>query len=112
MEVAEVLVTGSPTPPLARKQAMVTLEAAMLRPAASFKDPREVVAGPWTSEQKYQVLRQWKYDIGQLHLATDENMGPAAATAAGETVSLSDIHAAMETLGYKPEADSTPTKGA
>ncbi|MEO8445645.1 MAG: hypothetical protein ABI567_11630 [Gammaproteobacteria bacterium] len=89
---------------------MTTHEAAMLSPSAAFQHPAEVVrqAG-WSAEQKLRVLRQWKYDLGQLQVATEENMPPAIPVM---DVSIRDIHAAMTALGYAPDTDPAPTKGA
>lgn len=89
---------------------MTNLENAMLKPAAYFSKPDQVLTQPWSPEDKFRVLRQWKYDIGQLHVATEENMGPPRP--APEPVSIAEIHAAMEALGYNPEANPAPTKGA
>jgi len=89
---------------------MVQLDAAMLKPSESFKAPREVLAESWPPEDKYRVLRQWQYDIGQLHLATEENMAPPKSTP--DPVTLADIHAAMTELGYKPDSEPSQSKGA
>ena len=82
----------------------------MLKPAECYQTPRQVLAEPWSLEDKFRVLRQWKYDIGQLHLATEENMGPAKP--APDPVSLAQIHSAMHDLGYAPDAYPAPNKGA
>lgn len=89
---------------------MTSFESAMLKPGHHFRTPRDVLAEPWTTDEKFQVLRQWKYDIGQLHVATEENMAPPRPVP--DPVSLEQIHQAMEELGLDPEADPVPTKGA
>ncbi len=89
---------------------MTPFESAMLKPAACYQSPRQVLLEPWSPQDKFRVLRQWQYDIGQLHLATEENMAPAAT--APDPVSLEQIHAVMTELGYDPDAESAPTKGA
>mgnify|MGYP001428858037 CR=1 FL=1 len=93
---------------------MTSLATAMSKPAECFRDPQEVLAEAWTPDEKFQVLRQWKYDIGQLHLATEENMQPADSPLERrqEPVSLKQIHAAMTALGYDPASDPVPSKGA
>lgn len=90
---------------------MTRLESAMLKPAEIFRMPDQVLAEPWNAEDKFRVLRQWKYDIGQLQVATEENMAPTVATRP-EAVSIEQIHAAMTKLGYDPESESSPSKGA
>lgn len=89
---------------------MTRLESAMLKPSECYRTPSQVLAEPWSPEDKFRVLRQWKYDIGQLHVATEENMGPA--TPGPDPVSLAQIHAAMTELGYDPDMLAGPTKGA
>jgi hypothetical protein len=89
---------------------MVPFEKAMLSPAECFAQPADVLRESWTREQKYQVLRQWKYDIGQLHVATEENMQPDRPRS--DPVSVGQVHDAMEALGYAPDTDPVPSKGA
>ena len=89
---------------------MPSFESAMLKPGHYFRLPRDVLAEPWTDDQKFRVLRQWKYDIGQLHVATEENMAPARTTP--DPVSLEQIHEVIEELGLNPDGDPVPTKGA
>ncbi len=89
---------------------MTRFESAMLKPAELYQSPQQVLAEPWSPEDKFRVLRQWKYDIGQLHVATEENMAPAKP--GPDPVSLEQIHTAMTQLGYDPDADRAPTKGA
>jgi hypothetical protein len=89
---------------------MVTFEDAMLEPDRWFQHPNEILAEAWSAEDKYRVLRQWKYDIGQLHVATEENMQPDKPRA--DPVTLKQVHEAMEALGYAPDADAGPSKGA
>jgi len=88
---------------------MTRLESAMLKPAECYQSPSQVLEEPWSPEDKFKVLRQWKYDIGQLHVATEENMGPASPRP--DPVSLEQIHAAMTAMGYDPETGAAPTKG-
>lgn len=89
---------------------MTRFESAMLKPAEIYTSPRQVLAEPWSPDEKFRVLRQWKYDIGQLHVATEENMGPAKPTP--DPVSLAQIHTAMTELGYDPATEPAPTKGS
>lgn len=49
---------------------MTRFESAMLKPAELYQSPQQVLAEPWSPEDAFRVLRQWKYDIGQLHVAT------------------------------------------
>lgn len=84
--------------------------AAMQDPAREFAHPADVVARrDWSVHDRYAVLRQWKYDLGQLHVATEENM---PATGPVTPVTIGDIHAAMEALGMPTDADPVDSKGA
>ena len=69
---------------------MTRFESAMLKPTDCYQSPRQVLLEPWSANDKFRVLRQWKYDIGQLHVATEENM--AAARPVPDPVSLEQIH--------------------
>lgn len=94
---------------------MTSLEKAMLNPGRCFSHPREVLVQSWNAEDKYRVLRQWKYDVGQLQVATEENMPPpegGSNVASPKPASLKDINAAMEELGFSATADPVPNKGA
>jgi hypothetical protein len=90
---------------------MTLFETAMLKPSDCFRQPRDVLAEPWTRNRKFQVLRQWEYDLGQLDVATDENMPPPPPSLAHREVSLGAIHDAMAELGYAPESTPAPSKG-
>ncbi|MEO7386619.1 MAG: hypothetical protein ABIX37_06770 [Gammaproteobacteria bacterium] len=86
------------------------LEAAMKDPGREFNRPADVAARhDWSVEERHAILRQWKYDLGQLHLATEENMPPSGKDA---TVTIGNIHEAMESLGVPTDSDSGPSKGA
>lgn len=88
---------------------MPDFNAAMLNPGAHFKTPADVlVENRWSQEQKYRVLRQWKYDLGQLQVATEENM-PGLPN---PPVNMAAVNAALETLGYQPDFDPEVTKGS
>ena len=89
---------------------MSRFESAMLNPGKFYQSPGQILAEPWSPEDKFRVLRQWKYDIGQLHVATEENMAPPNPRA--DPVSLAEIHSAMAELGFDPDAEPAPTKGA
>lgn len=90
----------------------VDMDAAMLDPGGHFKTPEDVLLEKgWTPEQKFKVLRQWKYDLGQLDVATEENMS-SGGPQRRQTVNMAAINAALETLGYTPDGDPLPTKGA
>lgn len=95
---------------------MITVAEAMLNPAACFREPRQVLDQRWTDDDKYKVLRQWKYDLGQLQVATEENMPPPpGADDRGKQpppATIKQIHAAMAAMGYPMNADPVPTKGA
>jgi hypothetical protein len=86
------------------------LAAAMQDPGREFRRPDDVVARTdWSIADRFAVLRQWKYDLGQLQVATEENMPPGGP---GSPVTIADVHAAMEALGMPPGAEPAPTKGA
>lgn len=93
------------------------LAAALKDPARQFRCPADVaVRDDWTVEQRHAVLRQWKYDIGQHDVATEENMLPGdqqlPAAVERRRITIGDVHKAIESLGISPNADSVPTKGA
>jgi len=98
-------------------QTSLELEAALQDPAREFKSPAEVATRlDWSVEERCSVLQQWKYDIGQLHVAAEENM-PASDeqepfTGSPERVTIGDVHKAIESLGMPTHSDSGPTKGA
>lgn len=86
------------------------LAAAMQDPAREFVHPNDIVARhDWSVVDRYAVLRQWKYDLGQLNLATEENMPPTGPVS---PVTIADIHAAMASLGMPLDADPVANKGA
>jgi hypothetical protein len=93
------------------------LEAALQDPAREFSCPADVAARrDWTIEERYAVLSQWKYDIGQVDLATEENMPPSDEhmrfSDSQDQVTIADIHKAIESLGMPTDTISGPTKGA
>ncbi|MEO8125816.1 MAG: hypothetical protein ABI822_01930 [Bryobacteraceae bacterium] len=86
----------------------MTFESAMVTPSKAFSQPAQVLLQKgWTQEQKFRALRQWKYDLAQLQVATEEHMPPVGPTT---DVSIAQVHQAMESLGYAPDSDPVPSK--
>ena len=57
--------------------------SAMTAPGRSFGSPEALeAAGGFSAAQKHAILRQWKDQLEQLLIATDENM-PGPETASG-----------------------------
>lgn len=80
------------------------LEAALQSPGREFSHPAEVAARRnWTVEERLAVLRQWRYDIGQADVATEENIPPGDKqlrfSRARSQVTIADVHKAIESLG-------------
>ncbi|MDZ7644496.1 MAG: hypothetical protein U5K76_09960 [Woeseiaceae bacterium] len=51
------------------------IETILKDPAAAFSDPCEVLCQVRLSrDDKAQVLRQWRYDLVQLQVASEENL--------------------------------------
>jgi hypothetical protein len=58
--------------------------SAMMKPGRSFDSPEALEASAdLTAEQKLAVLRQWKDQLQQLMVATEENM-PGPETSSGD----------------------------
>jgi hypothetical protein len=73
------------------------------RPASYFNRPMDLVASMQLQRSaKLIALREWEFEIRQLDVATEENMGAAATT------TLQEVHEAMRALGHKPESDAAP----
>lgn len=63
--------------------ATLDIDAAMKNPGRTFGTPEAVEAAPGlTHEQKHAVLLQWKDQLQQLMVATEENM-PGPETSSG-----------------------------
>jgi len=58
---------------------MTTPQSALLSRSAAFRHSAEVLQpGGWSPEQKLRVLRQLKYDLGQLQVAMDTDPAPTS----------------------------------
>lgn len=54
---------------------MGELEEILHDPSARFSDPCEVLCqGRLTRDDKVRVLQQWRYDLVQLQVASEENL--------------------------------------
>lgn len=54
---------------------MKDLKEILKDPSAAFTDPCEVlVQSRLDSDDKARILRQWRYDLVQLQVASDENL--------------------------------------
>ena len=85
---------------------MFSFEKALQDPGLAYKTPAEILQSTDLSrEQKIKLLRQWEYDVREIHVAQEENMtGP-------EPVTLAAIHKALGSLGVFPDTErSAPTK--
>jgi hypothetical protein len=66
---------------------MNNLEKILSDPAAAFAEPTDVLAQHSLSlDEKARVLRQWRYDLVQLQVASGENLTGDASHAAGITM--------------------------
>lgn len=82
---------------------MLDLDTALASPASVFATPDDlVVEAALTREQKIQALRQWHYDLRELQVATEENMG--GEDDAGAT--LKTVEAALRRLDAETDGDA------
>ena len=73
------------------------------RPASYFASPMELAKSTrLQTSAKLAALKEWEFDVRQLEVATEENMGAAQRT------TLQEVHEAMRALGHEPETDPTP----
>lgn len=76
-------------------------------PSCIFANPNEVLAHKhFSREEKIQILRSWEYDMRELEVAEEENMG------GGEPDILDEIHAALLSLNAQDDEGHPPTKQA
>lgn len=82
-------------------------EKALLNPSAVFDSPQAVLQeGSLEKPDKIEILRRWEYDVREMQVAEEENMGGSKA---GQL--LQEILAAQKQLGYeRRDEDSPPTK--
>lgn len=82
------------------------LDQAMLNPAATFRNPEEVLSRAELSrEQKIEILRRWEHDARLLEVAEEENMQGS------EPNLLRSIRQALHKLDYWPDTErSGPSK--
>jgi hypothetical protein len=50
-------------------------------PARTFEDPESVIESDLTLEQKLDVLQRWEFDLRELAVAEEENMGGGETSA-------------------------------
>ena len=88
---------------------MLDLDRAIASPMDVFTHPDQVVREPaMTRDQRILALRQWRHDLRELQVATDENMGDEDV--AGEDFEALD--AALLQLGADPDSGSPTRSGA
>ncbi|NIR47719.1 hypothetical protein GWO43_04605 [candidate division KSB1 bacterium] len=82
-------------------------EKALLSPASVFDSPEAVLQEERLDKaDKIEILRRWEYDVRELQVAEEENMG---GTKTGQL--LKEILDAQKQLGYEGTGeDSPPTK--
>lgn len=84
---------------------MEEFDIALHDPSCVFAHPKEVLAHEdFSREQKIQILRSWEYDMRELEVAEEENMG------GGEPDILDEIHAALLALNAQDDEGHPPTK--
>jgi hypothetical protein len=81
-------------------------QRAIADPAAVFDDPEQVLGAQLTREQKLAILRRWEYDMRELSVAEDENMGGGESSAM-----LPRVRAALRTLQRPGESSNTNPSG-
>jgi len=82
---------------------MLDLDTALASPASVFATPDDlVVEAALTRDQKIQALRQWHYDLRELQVATEENMG--GGDEAG--VTLEAVEDALRRLDAETDGDA------
>lgn len=79
-------------------------------PGSVFQSPEEVLKRrDLNREQKIKILREWEYDIRELTVAEEENMGGARSEELAEM--LAQIHRALYYLKvHHNPARTSPTK--
>lgn len=79
---------------------MRDLDVILKDPSAAFSGPRDVLAHVDLShEDKIRVLRQWRYDLVQLQVASAENLDGDSDAGAG----IKNIDECLRQLGAKAE---------
>jgi hypothetical protein len=80
---------------------MIDIDRVMLKPAAIFQPPTEVVGHPDLSrEQQIEILRRWAYNARAMEVSEEENM--ASPYPSG----LQPIMKALHALGVESSANS------
>ena len=54
---------------------------ALADPALVFDSPEAVLQADLTGEQQLEILRRWEFDLRELAVAEDENMGGGESSA-------------------------------
>jgi len=85
----------------------MNFEQALLNPASVFPNPMAVCeAEELERNQKVDILRRWEYDLRELQVATEENMGGEPSAAAMADL-LSQVSAALRRLDAGDDPDTT-----
>lgn len=81
---------------------MKNFEEILRDPSAAFAEPAEVLGeNRWSGDEKVRILRQWRYDIVQLQVASGENMPGDKDQANG----IRQIDECLRRLGAAAESD-------
>lgn len=85
------------------------IKQALTSPASVFETPEQVLSAKGlTAQQRVSVLRQWSYDLRELLVATDENMGPGGESDVNGDM-LSRIDGLLRELDPEHAEGSAPT---
>jgi hypothetical protein len=81
------------------------LNRSIADPARAFETPEEVLKAPLTHREKVEILRRWEFDLRDLAVAEEENMGGGEDSAL-----LPRVRRALRALTNDPEPSGPATK--
>lgn len=80
------------------------LKTAISNPSSVFDDPNEVMQADISKEDKIKILQSWEYDLRDISVAEEENMGDIEHP---ETEHLSIIHDILDQLNALDDSGDT-----
>jgi hypothetical protein len=81
------------------------LNRSIADPARAFESPEAVLKAPLTEPEKVEILRRWEFDLRDLAVAEEENMGGGEDSAL-----LPRVRRALRALTGEPEPSGPATK--
>lgn len=73
-----------------------------LNPTEHFAKPADVLSCEFSNKEKFELLKQWEYDLREMQVAEEENM-----QATQNDTNLDDVLNALNKLNFNDSTDTT-----